>query len=166
MSYPVNLVDIAAVLMAAGCARTTLHDLSPRARKLWRIGLPPLLGIGVSLVMLAGAVVSFEHDVTWIVAAAVGTLAGWLRGRRIAVQTDQVWGTIRTPVTYDGAVAGFCLFAITFADSLSGLLPAGTLPRHAHMAAASGLFAGFLAGRAWSLGKRAVEAPHSEIGLK
>ena len=85
----------------------------------------PLLAC--SLVMLAGAVVSFEHDVTWIATAAVGTLAGWLRGRRIAVQTDQVWGTIRTPVAYDGVVAGFCLFAITFADSLSGLLPPGTL---------------------------------------
>ncbi|MCA0304075.1 MAG: hypothetical protein LCH95_16850 [Proteobacteria bacterium] len=166
MSYPINLVDIAAVLMAAGCAHTTLSDLSPRARKLWRIGLPPLLGIGVSLLMLAGAVVSFAHDVTWVATAALGTLAGWLRGHRIAVQTDQIWGTIRTPVSYDAVTAGFCLFAITFADSLSGLLPPGTLPRHAHMAATSGVFAGYLAGRAWSLGKRAVGAPHTDLGLQ
>ena len=166
MSYPVNLVDVAAVVMAAACARTTLHDLSPKARKLWRLGLPPLLGIGVSLLLLAGAVVSFEHDITWMVTALVGTLAGWLRGRRIPVRTDQVWGTIRTPVTYDAVIAGFCLFAITLADSLSGLLSVGFLPRHAHMAAASGLFAGYIAGRAWSLGRRAVEAPHSELGLQ
>lgn len=165
MSYPINLVDIAAVLTAAACARMTLHDLSPRPRKLWRIGLAPLLGIGVSLLMLAGAVVSFAHDMTWIATAAIGTLAGWLRGRRISVQTDQVWGTIRTPIAYDAVAAGFCLFIITFGDSLSGLLPPGTLPRHAHMAAASGIFAGFLAGRAWSLGRRAVEAPHTELGL-
>jgi hypothetical protein len=166
MSYPINLVDVAAVLMAAVCARTTLPDLSPRARKLWRIGLPPLLGIGVSLILLAGAVVSIEHDIAWMGAAAVGSLTGWLRGRRIPVQTDQVWGTIRTPVTHDAVIAGVCLFAISFAAGLSGLLDANTLPRHASMAAGSGLFAGFLAGRAWSLGKRAVEAPHTDLGLQ
>ena len=166
MSYPINLVDIAGVLMAAGCARTTLNDLSPRTRKLWRIGIPPLLGIGVSLLMLAGAVVSFAHDVTWMLTAVAGILAGWLRGRRIPVQTDQVWGTIRTPVTHDAVAAGFCLFAIVLADSLSGLMAPGTLPRHAHMAAAAGLFACYLGGRAWSLGKRAVEAPHSDLGLR
>jgi len=96
--------------------------------------------------------------------ALAGAVVGLLRGRQITVQTDQVWGTVRMPVLYDTVVAAFCIFAIASADGLSGLFKPGTLPRHAHMAAASALFAGYLAGRAWSLMRRAMRSPHTEIG--
>ena len=146
MQYPITLVDVAGIIMAAVCVRSTVPDIQAAPRKLWRLGLPPLLGIGVSLLILAGAVV------------------GLLRGRQITVQTDQVWGTVRTPVVYDTGIAAFCIFAIASLDGLSGLFSPGTFPRHAHMAAASALFAGYLAGRAWSLMRRAVRSPHTEIG--
>ena len=164
MQYPITLVDIAGIIMAAVCVRSTLADLQAAPRKMWRLGLAPLLGIGVSLLILAGAVVSFEHDATWMATALAGAVVGLLRGRQITVQTDQVWGTVRMPVLYDTVVAAFCIFAIASADGLSGLFKPGTLPRHAHMAAASALFAGYLAGRAWSLMRRAVRSPHTEIG--
>ena len=164
MTYPVNLVDIATGAIAAGCVRAVMVDLSPRPRKLWRIGLPPLLAIAVSLLLLAGDVVGLENDLAWLGAAGAGAAIGWLRGRGIAVQTDQRWGKLALPVTHDGLVAAFALFAIALTDGLSGLLPAGMLPRPAYLAATSGLFAGFLVGRAWSLAKRAVEAPHTELG--
>jgi uncharacterized membrane protein len=163
MPYPINLVDIAGIVMAAACVNSTVPDVHGKARKLWRIGLPPLLGIGVSLLILAGAVVSFEHDATWMATAVCGLLAGWLRGRYLAVETDQVWGVVRTPPVYDTAIAAALIFVIATADGLSGLLKPGTLPRHAHMAAASALFAGYMAGRAWSLVRRAVRSPHVEI---
>src|ERR1051325_9340249 len=164
MQYPITLVDIAGIIMAAVCVRSTVPDVQAVPRKLWRLGLPPLLGIGVSLLILAGAVVSFEHDATWMATALAGAVVGLLRGRPIAVQTDQVWGTVRTPVVYDTVVAALCIFAIASADALSGLFQPGTFPRHAHMAAASALFAGYLSGRAWSLMRRAVRSPHTEIG--
>jgi hypothetical protein len=164
MQYPITLVDIAGIIMAAVCVRSTLADLQAAPRKMWRLGLAPLLGIGVSLLILAGAVVTFEHDATWMATALAGAVVGLLRGRQITVQTDQVWGTVRMPVLYDTVVAAFCIFAIASADGLSGLFKPGTLPRHAHMAAASALFAGYLAGRAWSLMRRAMRSPHTEIG--
>jgi hypothetical protein len=37
------------------------------------------------------------------------------------------------------------------------------LPRQAHVAAASSLFAGYLAGRAWSMGTRAARSPHVDL---
>jgi hypothetical protein len=163
MQYPITLVDVAGIIMAAVCVRTTVPDVQAAPRKLWRLGLPPLLGIGVSLLILAGAVVTFEHDATWMATALAGAVVGLLRGRRIVVETDQVWGTVRMPVVYDTVVAAFCILAIASVDGLSGLFTPGTLPRHAHMAAASALFAGYLAGRAWSLMRRAVRLPHTEL---
>ena len=163
MTYPINLVDIAGIVMAAGCAYSTLPDAQGKPRKLWRLGLPPLLGIGVSLLILAGAVVSFEHDATWMATTLCGTFLGWLRGRYVVVETDQVWGTVRMTPHYDTAIAAFLIFVIATLDGISGLFMAGTLPRHAHMAAASALCAGYLAGRAWKLVRRAMRSPHVEI---
>jgi hypothetical protein len=163
MQYPITLVDVAGIIMAAACVRSTVPDVQLEPRKLWRLGLPPLLGIGVSLLILAGAVVTFEHDATWMATALAGAVGGLLRGRQIAVETDQVWGTVRTPVLYDSVVAAFCIFAIASVDGLSGLFQPGTFPRHAHMAAASALFAGYLAGRAWSLMRRAVRSLHTAL---
>jgi hypothetical protein len=163
MQYPITLVDIAGIVMAAACVKSTVPDVQAAPRKLWRLGLPPLLGIGVSLLILAGAVVSFEHDATWMATMLVGAIVGLLRGRRIAIETDQVWGTVRMPAVYDTVIAALCIFAIASVDGFSGLFKPGTLPRHAHMAAASALFSGYLAGRAWSLMRRAVRLPHTEL---
>ena len=163
MPYPITLVDVAGIVVAAACVRSTVPDALAAPRKLWLLGLPPLLGIGVSLLILAGAVVSFEHDATWTATALAGAIVGLLRGRQIVIETDQVWGTVRTPAVYDTAIAAFCIFVIASADGLSGLFEPGTLPRHAHMAAASALLAGYLAGRAWSLIRRAVQLPHTEL---
>lgn len=164
MPYPVTLIDLIAILFAAECVRTALPDLSARPRRLWRIGHSPLFALMASLIVLAGAVVTPQHDIAWLGTSLCGTLIGLLRGRRIAVDTDQIWGTVRVEVQYDAIAASVCVFAITLADGLSGLLP-DQLPRHAHMAAASGLFAGYLAGRAWSLARRAVDAPHTELSV-
>jgi hypothetical protein len=51
----------------------------------------------VSLLILAGSVVSFEHDATWMATAVAGAVSGMLRGRQIAVETDQVWARCTRP---------------------------------------------------------------------
>jgi hypothetical protein len=66
-------------------------------------------------------------------------------------------------VLYDTVIAAFCIFAIASVDALSGLFSPGNFPRHAHLAAASAFFAGYLAGRAWSLMRRAVRSLHTEL---
>ncbi|MPZ34898.1 MAG: hypothetical protein GEV13_28600 [Rhodospirillales bacterium] len=156
-------MDVAGIVMAAACVQSTVPDVRAMPRKPWHLGLTPLLGIGVSLLILASAVVSFEHDATWMATALAGAIMGLLRGRHIAVRTDQVWGTVRMLAVHDAVIAAFCIFAIAAVAGLSGLFRPGTLPRHAHMAAASALFAGYLAGRAGSLMRRAVRAPHTEF---
>lgn len=164
MNYSVNLVDIIGIVIAAACLRSTWADMQGAPQKVWRLGLTPLLGNVVSLVILAGAVASFQHDATWVATAGIGALAGMVRGRQITVQTDQMWGTARTSVAYDAVIAAFCILVIATADGISGVFKPGTLPRHADMAAASALFSGFLGGRAWLLMRRAVNSPHTDLG--
>ena len=94
---------------------------------------------------------------------------GWRRrsaalsGEYCAAGRSPSRGTVRTPVVYDAAIAAFCIFAIASVAGFSGLFEAGTLPRNAYKAAASALFAGFLAGRAWSLMRRAMRSLHTEF---
>src|ERR671912_2329 len=90
MPYPITLVDVAGIVMAAACVRSTVPDALAAPRKLWLLGLPPLLGIGVSLLILAGTVVSFEHDATWMATALAGAIVGLLRGRQIATASDPI----------------------------------------------------------------------------
>src|SRR5215208_4161832 len=105
MQYPITLVDIASVAMAAACLHSTLPDLQGKSRKQWRLGVPPLLGIAVSLLILAGAVVTFEHDATWMATTLCGMVLGWLRGRFVVVEANQVWGTVRIAPHYDTVIA-------------------------------------------------------------
>jgi hypothetical protein len=90
-------------------------------------------------------------------------VAGVIRGRSIGVQTDQVWGVVRPQPALDGAVIAVGVVAAALVDAVAGFLPQGTLPRQAHVAAASSLFAGYLAGRAWSMGTRAARSPHVDL---
>ncbi|HET6222641.1 MAG TPA: hypothetical protein VFE11_10760, partial [Dongiaceae bacterium] len=90
-------------------------------------------------------------------------VSGVIRGRSIGVQTDQVWGVVRPQPAPDGAVIAVGVVAAALIDAVAGFLPQGTLPRQAHVAAASSLFAGYLAGRAWSMGARAARSPHVDL---
>lgn len=163
MAYSITLVDIAGAVIAVACVQSALSDARGTPCKLWRLGLPPLLGSFASILILARAVVSFEHDAMWIVTALCGVLAGWWRGRQIVIETDQIWGVVRIQRVLDSLIAALIILAIVLVDGVADLFPAGTLLRHAHFAAASALCAGYLAGRAWSLIGRAVRSPHVEL---
>ena len=70
---------------------------------------------------------------------------------------------VRPQPALDGAVIAVGVVAAALVDAVAGFLPQGTLPRQAHVAAASSLFAGYLAGRAWSMGTRAARSPHVDL---
>jgi hypothetical protein len=163
MPYPLSLVNIVMVLAAAACLWSIVPEAQGKPQKLWRLGAPPFLATVVALVLLAGAVTSFAHDATWTASALVGTVSGMIRGRSVAVQTDQMWGVIRPQPALDGAIIAVGVLAAAVVDAISGFLPEGALPRQAHIAAASALFAGFLSGRAWTVGTRAARSPHVDL---
>jgi len=163
MTYPVNLVDISGIAIAAACVRLIAPEARGEVRKMWRLAVPPLLAVAVAIIILAGAVSSFEHDAVWVATGMVGCVAGLLRGRSMAVTTDQVWGLVRLPPSLDGIATTVGVFLCATIDGLSGLFPTGTLPRHAHFAAAAALFAGYLGGRAWRIATRAIRSQHADL---
>ena len=163
MNYPLSLVNVLTVMAAAACLWSVVPEAQGKPQKLWRIAVPPVLATLVALVLLAGAVTSFTHDATWAATALIGTVTGVVRGRSIGVQTDQVWGVVRPQPALDGAVIAIGVVAAALVDAVAGFLPQGSLPRQAHIAAASSLFAGYLAGRAWSMGMRAARSSHVDL---
>lgn len=163
MTYPVNLVDILGILIAAFCVKIMVPEARGDIQKMWRLGIPPLIGVAVAVIILAGAVSSFQHDATWVATAIVGGVVGLIRGRSVEVATDQVWGLVRLSPVYDGVVTSVAIFFCATIDGLAGLFPPGALPRHATFAAATALFAGYLAGRAWKIGSRAVRLQHVDL---
>ena len=163
MTYPLSLVNIVTVLAACACLWSIVPEAQGKPQKLWRLGAPAFLATAVALVLLAGAVTSFAHDATWTATALLGTVAGMIRGRSVGVQTDQMWGVVRPQPALDGAVTAVGVLAAALVDAIAGFLPEGTLPRQAHIAAASALFAGYLSGRAWTIGTRAARSPHVDL---
>jgi hypothetical protein len=163
MTYPLSLVNVVTVLAACGCLWSVVAEAKGKPQKLWRLAVPPFLAMLVALVLLAGAVTSFAHDATWTATAVIGTVAGLIRGRSVGVQTDQMWGVVRPQPVLDGAIAAVGVLAAALIDAVSGFLPQGALPRQAHIAAAGAMFAGYLAGRAWTIGSRAARSPHVDL---
>ena len=163
MNYPLSLVNVVTVIAAAACLWAIVPEAQGKTQKLWRLAVPAALALLVALVLLAGAVTSFAHDATWAATAVVGTIGGTVRGRSVGVQTDQVWGVVRPQPVLDGAVVAVCVLATALLDAVAGFLSQGVLPRQAHIAAASALFAGYLPGRAWTIGTRATRSPHVDL---
>lgn len=163
MTYPLSLVNILTAVAACACLWSVVPEAKGKPQKLWRLAVPAFLATLVALVLLAGAVTSFAHDATWAAAALIGIVGGAVRGRSVGVQTDQMWGVVRPQPVMDGAVVAVGVVAAALIDAIAGFLPQGSLPRQAHIAAASSLFAGYLAGRAWTMASRAVRSPHVDL---
>ena len=163
MTYPLSLANILTVMAAGACLWSVIPEAQGKVQKLWRLAVPAFLATVVALVMLAGAVTTFAHDATWSATAVIGVVGGLLRGRSIAVQTDQVWGVVRPQPAIDAAIVALGVVTAALIDAVSGFFPQDALPRQAHLSAASSLFAGYLTGRAWIIGTRAARSSHVDL---
>jgi len=163
MSYPLSLVNVVMVVAAATCLWSVVPEARGKPQELWRLALPSFLAAVVALVLLAGAVTSFAHDATWSVTAVVGVVIGAIRGRSVRVQTDQMWGIVRPQAAIDSTLVAIGVMLAALTDAVAGFVPHGAMPRQAHLAAASALFAGYLAERAWTIASRAARSPHVDL---
>lgn len=155
------VTDLAAVLLAAGATGGALGDLDRAPRRLWRLGMPPLLALPASLLTQANAI----ESVSWLSLVAVGWLLGAPRGRCIAVETDQIWGTVRTARTGDGALAAALLLVVATLDALASWLSPETVVALPALRLAGALAAGYLGGRAWTLILGAARTSHTALGV-
>jgi hypothetical protein len=163
MTHAFSLVSVLTVLAAFACVWSIVPEARGKSRKMWRLGVPPLLATLVALLLLAGAVTTFAHDATWAATAMVGAVGGMFRGRSVGVQTDQVWGLVRPQPVLDGVLIAVAVAAAALLDAIANFVPEGTVPRQAHIAATCSLFAGYLSGRAWIVATRAARSPHVDL---
>lgn len=60
-------------------------------------------------------------------------------------------------------VAAFGIVVAAALDAVAYFLPGGSQPQPMHVATASALLAGYLAGRAWTIAARAIRSPHVDL---
>jgi hypothetical protein len=130
---------------------------------LWKLGVAPLLGVVVAIILLAGMPASIVLETAWIGAAVAGGALGAIMGNRARTETDQMWGLVRLQPTYVGVAAAVCILALTMVDSLATLLGYPMAPARYDPAIGGALFAGFLVGRVWRMAARAIRSSHVEL---
>ena len=163
MSLTFNLAAVLNLAIAAACVWGALPEVRSKPVKLWRLGVPPMLGAVVAVILLAGTPTNHVLEGIWAAAALLGGLAGAAIGSRVRSETDQMWGLVRLRPTYLGVAAATCILAMAMIDSITTLLGYPPAPADRDPAIGGALFAGFLVGRAWTFANKAIRAPHVEL---
>ena len=160
---PLSLSNVLTVLAALVC----LWTMSPQANggvwRLWRLAMPAAFGSVVAFVLLAGVFdATWQHDVEWLTAFALGGLVGRTRGWTLRVAIDQMWGLVRLPKAKDGLLASLGIVAMSGIDFTSATLEEAVVEPQ-HVAAGAALFAGFIGCRALAIIVRSTRAPHVQL---
>jgi hypothetical protein len=163
MSFNFNLAAVLEVSVAAGAVWMAVPETRPEPIKIWRLGIAPLLGTVTAIIILAGAVANHGLELRWAVAAIAGAVVGGLVGNRAKVESDQIWGLVRLLPGYAGLIAAFGVLIFAGIDATQTMFGHPVLPPEHDPAIGASLFAGFLDGRAWTIGVRASRAPHVEL---
>jgi hypothetical protein len=163
MSLTFNLPALLDLGIAAACVRGALRETGNRPVMLWKLGIAPLLGTVVAIILLAGTPSNRMLEAAWVGAAIVGGALGAVMGNRARTETDQMWGLVRLQPTYVGVAAAVCILAVTMVDSLTTLLGYPPAPARYDPAIGGALFAGFLVGRVWRMAAKAIRSSHVEL---
>ena len=160
---PLSLSNVLTVLAALVCLWTMSPQSNGGVWRLWRLATPAAFGSVVALVLLAGVFdATWQHDVEWLTALALGGLVGRTRGWTLPVAIDQMWGLVRLPKSKDGLLASLAIVLMSAIDFTSATLEEPVVEPQ-HVAAGAALFAGFIGGRALAIIVRSTRAPHVQL---
>jgi hypothetical protein len=160
---PLSLSNVLTVLAAMVCLWTMSPQSNGGVWRLWRLATPAAFGSVVALVLLAGVFdATWQHDVEWLTALALGGLVGRTRGWTLPVAIDQMWGLVRLPKSKDGLLASLAIVLMSAIDFTSATLEEPVVEPQ-HVAAGAALFAGFIGGRALAIIVRSTRAPHVQL---
>ena len=102
MSLTFNLPAVLDLGIAAACIRGAFLETGNRPVMLWKLGIAPLLGAVMTIILLAGTPSNHMLEAAWVGAAIVGGALGAIMGARTRTETDQMWGLVRLQSTYVG----------------------------------------------------------------
>ena len=156
MVSTLSLANGLTLLFAALCLWTMALQSRGGATTLGRVALPGGFALMATLMLLAGVFeASILFDILWVVAFALGSMIGRIRGWMLSVQSNREAGLVSLPATVDGLVAALILAALSGIDFTSAIL-GEALIEPGYIAAASALCAGFLGYRMLVIALRVV----------
>lgn len=163
MIAPYSLSNVLTVLLAITCLWTIGSQSSGGIVRAWRLAVPPLVALAVSLILLAGVInAALIHDAEWLAALLLGAALGRTRGWLAKVEADPRSGLVRLPRAVDGLAAAFGLTVAAIMDSAGAMLEEPVVEPQ-HVAAAAAFCAGYIGFRALAMFSRAIRAPHVEL---
>jgi len=156
MVSTLSLANGLTLLFAALCLWTTVLQSRGGVTTLGRVALPGGFALLATLMLLAGVFeASILFDILWVVAFAVGSMIGRVRGWMLSMQSNREAGLVSLPATVDGLAAALMLAALSGIDFTSAMLGV-PLIEPGYIAAASALCAGFLGYRMLVIALRVV----------
>ena len=157
MISTLSLANGLTLLFAALCLWTMAAQSRGGVTTLGRVALPGGFALMATLMLLAGVFeASILFDILWVVAFAVGSAIGRVRGWTLTVQSNKEAGLVSLPATVDGLVVAISLAA------RSGML-GDALIEPGYVAAASALCAGFLGYRVLVIALRVVRSTPNKV---
>lgn len=162
MIAPLSLSNLLTVLVAFVCYLTASRQAHGGALRLGQLATPACLAAVDALVLLAGVfAATWQHDLEWLTALAVGAAVGHLRGWRLCISIDQDRGVVRMPGTRDATLAALALVALSGIDFTSAYLREPVVEPEI-VAALAAFFAGFLGCRALAVAARFERAARQD----
>jgi len=147
-------------LFAAIAVGSIAFELRREIVPVWRLAIAPVAALACAI--------SMPPEPRWLGAAigavVVGVVGGSVRGLSASLRVDHVWKVLRLRyVTYDGLVVALVLALMAGAD----IAPVASFIAHRltppPFTAIALLCAGYLVGRAASIGVRSQSTPHDDM---
>lgn len=148
------------VLFAAVTVGATAFEVRREVVSVWRLALAPLAAVACAL--------SLPPEPRWlgaaIGAAVVGVVAGSVRGLSTALRVDHLWKRVRLRrVELDGLAVALAIAVLAGADIAPVVEFVARRATPPPFAAIAFLGAGYLVGRAASIGVRSRTTPHDDM---
>ena len=155
-----NEVGFLTALFAAVAVGAIAFELRREVVPLWRLALPPLAAVA--------CVLSLPPEPRWlgaaIGAAVVGIVAGSVRGLSPALRADCQWHVVRLRrAEFDGMAVALLIALLAGADIAPVVEFVARRSTPPPFAAIAFLGAGYLVGRAASIGVRSRSTPHDDM---
>ena len=148
------------VLFAAVAVGAIAFEVRREVVPVWRLALAPLAAVA--------CVLSLPPEPRWagaaIGAAVVGVVAGSVRGLSTALRVDHIWKRVRLRrAEFDGLAVALVMAVMAGADIAPVVDFFARRFTPPPFAAIAFLCAGYLVGRAASIGVRSRSTPHDDI---
>ncbi len=158
-----NILHLIAACAAGATVFMLLREARGRSLPPGRLFAALPFALATAMLLLAMQSPDTRQPLLWLAGLAVGTAVGVGRGLFLKLQLDRMYSRLRLPHARDGLWAACLLAASTvaaFGASLAGLT--NPIPEVGATSAVAAC-AGYLGGRAATLWRRSLTAPHSTL---